>query len=75
MRYADRGKERKEFAYVLDADLKRKFISNGCKLIQTLKDVNGHSVYIFTLDRLSFDISEDISSGKCYISDRCTLSF
>ena len=75
MRFADRNKERKQYLYVLSSDLKRRCSSGGLKLLQTIKDINGQSVYVFSMDRLTFDISDDIRAGRCYVSDRCTLSF
>ncbi len=75
MRYADRGKDRRQFLYVLDSDLRRTCAERGLKLIQTLKDINGRTIYVFDMNRLSFDISDEISAGRCYVSNRCTLSF
>ena len=55
MRFADRNKDRKQYLYVLSSDLKRRCSSGGLKLLQTIKDINGQSVYVFSMDRLTFD--------------------
>lgn len=60
---------------VYDRDLYEELIYNGADLLNEQKGINGEVVWTFALGNLHFDIQDEQYAGKCFLTNRLTMTF
>lgn len=63
------------YLYVFDRDLYEHLICEGADLLNEQTDVNGDTVWTFALGSIHFDIQDEKYRGKCFSTNRLTMTF
>lgn len=60
---------------VYDRDLCEKLLADGADLLNEQHGSNGEVVWTFSLGNLHFDIQDEKFAGKCFLTNRLTMTF
>ena len=60
---------------VYDRALYEELLYQGADLLNEQKGINGEVIWTFALGNLHFDIQDEKFAGKCFLTNKLTMTF